>query len=127
MITRSIAIPANQRTSRQRSLRHCLSHLAIGKAIRKAVEAFFHFEYRATEARALWSERDQVWLGCETFLHWALFDAQIDIPWIVATSRDAPRGDEALRSAVRTELRAYWADRLASLPRRARPQWTPLP
>jgi hypothetical protein len=127
MTARSTVMSANGRTSRQRCMRCRSSQLAMGKAIRKAVQAFFHFEYRATEARALWCGTGRVWLGYETFLNWALFDAQIDIPWIVATSPDAPAGDDALRNAVRVELKACWTDKLASLPRRARPHWLPLP
>lgn len=127
MIAPFTKISAQERTLRQRSLRCRLSHVALGKAIQKAVDALFRFEYRATQARALWSETGRVWLGCETFLHWALLDAQVDIPWIVAKSPDAPQGDVALRDAVRAGLKAYWVDKLASLPSRARPQWLPLP
>jgi hypothetical protein len=127
MIARTALNSTHERTSRQLSLRRRLHQFAIAKAIQTAVDVFFRFEYRATQARALWSGTERVWLGCETFLQWALFDAQIDIPWIVATSRDAPQGDEALCDAVRAELRVYWARKLSSLPRRARPHWLPLP
>ena len=118
---------ADGRTSRQRSIRCRSSRLALGQAVRKAVNAFFRFRYRATQARALWCGTRRVWLGSDTFLHWALWDAQIDIPWVVATSPDAPEGEDALREAVCAELTAYWADKMASLPRRASPHWLPLP
>jgi hypothetical protein len=118
---------ANGRTSRQRSMRRRSSGLALGQAVRTAVNALFRFRYRATQARALWCGARHVWLGSETYLHWALCDAQIDIPWVVATSPDAPEGKDALRDAVCAELTAYWADKMASLPRRNRPRWLPLP
>ena len=117
----------NGRTSRQRSIRCRSIRLTLGQAVRKAVDAFFRFRYRATNANALWCGTRSVWLGNQTFLHWALWDAQIDIPWVVARSSDAPEGEDALRAAVCVELAAYWADRMASLPRRDRPRWLPLP
>lgn len=123
----STLIAARGRTSRQRSMRCRSSQLALGAAVRGAVHTFFRFRYRASQARALWCETGRVWLGRETFLHWALFDAQIDIPWVVATSPEAPDGDDALSEAVRAELTAYWAHELASLPRVDDPHWLPLP
>ena len=115
------------RTSRQRSLRCHSSQLVLAEAVRIAVHAFFHFRFRDCQARALWCESGRVWLGHETFLHWALFDAQVDIPWVVATSPDAPNDDDALREAVRAELATCWAHELASLPRTDDPRWLPLP
>ena len=66
-------------------------------------------------------------MGSKTFLNWALYDAYIDIPWMVAEAADAPDTAEELRAAVRDELIAYWADQLASLPCKATPHWPPLP
>lgn len=123
----STLMSTHGRTSRQRSLRCHSSQLTLGDAVRSAVRAFFRFRYRASQARALWCETGRVWLGRETFLYWALFDTRIDIPWVVATSPEAPEGDDALCEAVRAELTAYWADELASLPRMEHPHWLPLP
>jgi hypothetical protein len=103
------------------------SQLALAEAVRKAVHVLFRFRYRASQSKALWCGSGRVWLGRETFLHWALFDAQIDIPWVVATSREAPKDAKALREAVRAELAACWADDMDSLPRTENPNWYPLP
>lgn len=122
-----IARSAHGPTSRQRSSRCRFSHLSLESAVRSAVDVFFRFQYRDPGAKALWCGTQRVWLGRETFLHWALRDADIDIPWIVAAASDAPQGEDDLRVAVRAELTAYWAERTASLPRAAQPRWLPLP
>jgi hypothetical protein len=96
-------------------------------AVWAAVNSFFRFRYRATHAKALWCETKRVWLGNQTFLHWALWDAQIDIPWVVARSLEAPEGEVPLREAVCAELAAYWADKMESLPHKDNPGWFPLP
>lgn len=127
MSTPSTLMSLRGRTSRQRSMRCRSRQLALGMAVRSAVHAFFRFRYRASQTKALWCETGRVWLGRETFFHWALFDIQIDIPWVVATSPEAPESGDALCKAVRAELAAYWADELDSLPRRDQPRWLPLP
>lgn len=120
-------LSANRRTSRQRSMRYRSRQLALPEAVRKAVHVFFRFRYRARQSKALWCGSGRVWLGRETFLHWALFDDQIDIPWVVATSPEAPKDAKALRDAVRAELSDCWADEMASLPWAENPNWLPLP
>jgi len=95
--------------------------------VRSAVNVFFHFDRRATHGTALWSETERVWMGSQTFLYWAIRDAEIDIPWAVATASDAPEDVDLLREAVRVELLSYWKNQIASLPRRVFPRWLPLP
>jgi hypothetical protein len=111
----------------QRSLRRRTRHLSLRRAVRYAARAFFRFKYRGATASALWSSAEHVWMGRETFLHWALCDRAIDIPWIVALAEDAPSDPEELREAVGAELAAYWKKQLASLPRKGKPHWLPLP
>jgi len=118
---------ANAPTARQHSVRSRASRGSLECAVRFAVDVFFGFRYRSTGANALWCETERVWLGSQTFIHWALWDAEIGIPWTVATAADAPENPDELREAVRVELTAYWAKLLASLPREERPFWLPLP
>ena len=96
-------------------------------AVCHAADLLFCFKYRDSRSMALWCDTEHVWMGSETFLHWALCDADIDIPWVVATAPDAPPDADDLREAVRAELRAYWAERTASLPHTKLPRWMPLP
>jgi hypothetical protein len=96
-------------------------------AVRLAAFVFFRFTHRKQCAEALWSATERVWLGSETFFHWAMSDAEIDIPWTVATAADAPETAAELREAVRAELTVYWKDKMASLPNKERPRWLPLP
>jgi hypothetical protein len=91
------------------------------------VDLFFRFTHRHPRAKVLWSHTAQVWMGSETYLNWALGDSQIDIPWIVATTLNAPEDANELREVVHTELEAYWKDRIASLSSKARPSWRALP
>lgn len=123
----AVSLPAMRPGPRQRVLRRRSRRLSLKQAVRHAVDMLFRFEYRAPRAEALWCESKRVWLGSETFLYWALWDSEIDIPWAVAMALDAPQGADDLREAVRAELTAYWADRTASLPRKAKPHWLPLP
>ncbi|NUQ61645.1 MAG: hypothetical protein HUU20_04100 [Pirellulales bacterium] len=123
----SVSVPSHGPTLRQRSLRHRLRSLPLAGAVHLAAEAFFRFRYRAVRADALWSETEHVWLGSETFLHWAMWDAAIDIPWVVAAAADAPPDGDELRKAVRAELKAYWTEQVAGLPRKKSPGWLPLP
>jgi hypothetical protein len=123
------SIPSSERvsTGRQRSIRRHVRKLSLKSAVRLAVDVSFRFKFRAIRGPALWSESERVWLGRETFFYWSTSAADIDIPWAVATADGAPRDAEQLRHAVHSELASYWADRLASLPRRGCPQWLPLP
>ena len=96
-------------------------------AIRFAVDVCFRFDFRAMRGPSLWSKTERVWLGSNTFLHWAMCLEDIDIPWTVATAPGAPKDVEQLREEVLTELVAYWDDRLTALPKREQPNWLPLP
>ncbi len=127
MKPQQIVPPPNGPTPRQRSVRHRASRLYLASAVRFAAQAFFGFTHRGEPAEALWSGREGVWLGSQTFLHWAMCDAHADIPWLVAAATDAPKTAHELREAVRAELIAYWAEELAVLPRTNRPAWSPLP
>jgi hypothetical protein len=60
-------------------------------------------------------------------MHWAMAEARIDIPRIVADADGAPDNPDELHQAVHLELTAYWSDRLASLPPKSTPGWMPLP
>jgi len=117
----------NGPTPRQRSLRHRASRLSLRRAVRLAVHAFFHFTHRAERTNALWSHSERVWLGNQTYLSWAMRDAAIDVPWLVADAADAPETPDELHQAIRAELTAYWAEQLASLPRKSTPGWLALP
>lgn len=114
-------------TGRQRSIRRRSCSLSLKDAIQMAADRCFRFRCRALEGKALWSETERVWLGSETFLHWAMWLKDIDIPWAVATAVGAPRDIDQLRGVVLAELTAYWAEQLAFLPRREQPRWLPLP
>jgi hypothetical protein len=114
-------------TGRQRSIRRHARGLPLKHAVRSAVDVCFRFTCRTVEGKALWSETEQAWLGKNTFLHWALWLKDIDIPWAVATATGAPEDLERLREAVRKELTSYWTERMAALPRRSQPHWLPLP
>ncbi|MGA2259220.1 MAG: hypothetical protein ABSG53_31490 [Thermoguttaceae bacterium] len=114
-------------TCRQRSIRRRARQYSLKKAVRFAVDVCFRFSGRAVQVKALWSETERVWLGSKTFLDWAMWIENIDIPWVVATAAGAPTDVEELRDAVLAELNSYWADRLAALPSKERPNWLPLP
>ena len=127
MKSHRIPPPPNGPTRRQLSVRDRASRLYLHAAVRLAAQAFFRFTHRAQRANALWCHSERVWLGSQTFLNWAMCDAEIDIPWMVADAADAPETADALHEAVRAELIAYWAEQLASLPRKSTPTWPPLP
>jgi hypothetical protein len=95
--------------------------------VRRAVDGLFRFSHRANNAKALWSQSGAVWLGRTTFLHWALDDSSIDIPWVIAGVADTPEHAVELRAAVKSELTDYWADLLGALPRKSTGNWLPLP
>ncbi|MBW3595990.1 MAG: hypothetical protein KY475_01800 [Planctomycetes bacterium] len=122
------ALPTTQNHTRgQRRLRDHLGGRSLRSGVRMAARSFFGFTHRAAVGEALWSERERVWLGRKTFLHWALNDTAIDIPWLVTEANNAPDTDDELESAVRRELVKFWTDQLASLPRKNTPSWLPLP
>jgi hypothetical protein len=128
MIFASLVIPSAESPSgRQRSLRCRTRHLSLRSAVRVAADGFFGFRNGASKTPSLWSSVEHVWLGRETFLHWAMWDAEINIPWVVAEAVDAPRSLKELRAAVGEELAAYWKSRLNLLPREGTPCWPPLP
>ena len=114
-------------TNRQRSIRRHCCKLALKNAVRFAADVCFRFRCRAIQGKALWSDAERVWLGRDTFLHWAISLEDIDIPWAVATAAGAPMDVEQLRGAVHAELVSYWVERLAALPRQKCPNWLPLP
>jgi len=119
--------PARRPNFRQRMIRRRARHMSLATAVYFAVQASFCFTHRAAKAQALWSHSEHVWLGRETFLHWACCDRGIDIPWVVEHSIDAPAVVEPLSAAVRKELTAYWERQLHVLPRADQPSWLPLP
>ena len=115
------------RTPRQQSVRNRASRLYLHGAVNLAAQTFFRFTHRAKRAEALWSNSERVWMGSRTFLNWAMCDAGIDIPWMVADAADAPERADELHKALRVELTAYWAEQLAALPPKTTPTWQPLP
>lgn len=127
MKTKRVPSPSNGPTPRQRNVRHRASRLSLRRGVRLATDAFFDFTHRSDQAKALWSRSDRVWMGSQTFLNWAMCDASIDIPWLVAEVGDAPETLDELHRAVRAELAAYWAEQLESLPSKSTPRWPPLP
>jgi hypothetical protein len=127
MNAKPILPPPNGPSARQRAVRRRARGRPLQRAVWLAADAFFQFTHRATRGKALWSDSERAWLGSQTFLDWAMSDAEIHIPWVVATAADAPNAPDELRKAVQTELIAYWADQMASLPRKSNPHWLPLP
>jgi hypothetical protein len=114
-------------TARQRSIRRRARRYSLQKAVRFAVDVYFRFSGRSGQTKALWSEKERVWMGSKTFLDWAMMIENIDIPWAVATAAGAPSDVAQLRDAVLVELNSYWANRLEVLPAREWPNWLPLP
>jgi hypothetical protein len=119
--------PSRRPTYRQRWRRQRSRHLTLRRAVRHAVDVFFRFTDRDSSAKSLWCESERVWLGRTTFLHWALRDPEIDIPWVVAWAADAPAAADDLLEAVRDELTAYWTIQSARLPCGTKPGWLSLP
>jgi hypothetical protein len=116
-----------EHTSRQLRLRKRLGGQPLHRAVRQAVRAQFGFSHRTRDGQALWSHREHVWLGVATFLHWAMYDAQIDIPWLVSEASGVPGTDDEAQDAIRHELLVVWQERLDSLPSKSKPAWLPLP
>ena len=114
-------------TSRQLTIRNHASRLPLRGAVRLAVHALFQFTHRAERATALWCGSERVWLGRQTFLTWAMWDAGIDVPWLVAGAADAPQTTDELREAIHAELIAYWKEQLDRLPSKSTPRWLALP
>jgi hypothetical protein len=111
----------------QQRLRRRLDGQSLRRAVRQAVHSRFGFTHRAREGESLWSGRAHVWLGRATFLHWAMHDAMIDIPWLVGLAAGARGTDDERQEAIRRELLVVWSERLASLPSRGTPAWLSLP
>lgn len=111
----------------QRRLRRRTNGKELEAAVAQAADSLFNFTHRANNAKALWSDTMVVWLGRSTFLHWALHDDDINIPWIVAKACDVPGNSRDLRQQVQTHLTAYFATHLSSLPRKSPGNWLPLP
>ena len=101
--------------------------MSFKAAVRLVADTLFHFTHRATEGKSLWSDSVRVWMGSATFVYWAMEHVDMDIPRIVAGTDGAPDTREDLHERVRLELLAYWANCLASLPRKSTPGWMPLP
>jgi hypothetical protein len=119
--------PCRVHTPGQQRLRNRLGSHSLRQAVRRAVHSQFGFTHRAEDGQSLWSHREHVWLGRTTFLHWALYDAMIDIPYLVSQASGAPGTDDERQEAVLKELLAVWHERLASLPSKSSPAWLPLP
>ena len=127
MRTRTIPAYPDSSTARQQFLRRHACNLPLRNAVRFAADACFRFSGRGMNNRSLWSEAERVWLGPATFLHWAMWLEEINIPWTVATAAGAPQDAQRLHDAVHAELLVYWDDQMASLPSQKCPQWLPLP
>ena len=112
---------------RQRRVQRRARRMGFKAAVRFAADVLFGFTHRATRSDALWSDSARVWLGSATFIHWAMGEVHLDIPRIVAETDGAPDDADELHEAAHAELTAYWADCLASLPRKSTPRWMPLP
>lgn len=119
--------PGHAHSGRQKAVRRHSVGLPLKSAVRFAAQVFFHFDRRASGRNSLWSAAQRVWMGSETFMHWAILDAEIDIPWLVATAAGLPEDEGQQREAIRRELVDYWTDRIAVLPTGGRPRWLPLP
>jgi hypothetical protein len=119
-------LPSNLNT-RQQAIGRQVGGRSLRRAVRLAAFAFFGFTHSNSSGEALWSDRQRVWLGKKTFIHWAMSDPDIDIPRTIATAANVPATPEALRRVVRRELDQYWSDKLTSLPPREAPGWMPLP
>jgi len=120
-------VPQDELNARQRAISRQVGGQTLPRAVRMAVFGFFRFTHANDTGDALWSERQRVWLGKKTFMHWAMLDPTIDIPRTVKTAADLPATPAMLRTSIRRELQRYWFQKLKSLPRRAAPGWMPLP
>lgn len=127
MPSHSLPPPNAEHTPDQFRLRDRIDGRSLRRAVQLAVHSRFGFTHCADAGEALWSNREQVWLGRATFLHWSMYEAAIDIPWLVSGAEGAPDTDDELQTAVRVELIALWKQNLASLPCKNTPAWLPLP
>lgn len=116
----------SSKSTSQKNLREKLDGVDFSEALPQAVNRMFRFTHRAKDAKALWANSHNVWLGRTTFLHWSLND-EFDLPWILAKTKNAPRSREDLNKRVEEELAVYFAARLTELPKRATGNWLPLP
>ena len=112
MLAQSISPRSGRLSASQRRVQRRVRRLCFKAAVRLAADAQFRFTHRATQGKALWSDSVGVWLGNATFIHWAMGEARIDIPRIVAETDGAPESEDEFHKAVHLELMAYWADRL---------------
>ena len=127
MWAQQISAATDDLSARQRRVQRRARRLCFKAAVHLAADALFCFTHRATQGKSLWSDSVGVWLGNTTFINWAMGEARIDIPRIVADTDGAPDNEDGLHEAVHLELKAYWAERLASLPPKSTPGWLPLP
>ena len=127
MLAQRISPAPGGLSASQRRVQRRARQLSFKAAVPVAVDALFGFTHRASGGKALWSNTVSVWLGNATFMYWALGEARIDIPRIVAETEGAPDNADELQEAVHLELKAYWADCLDSLPAKSTPGWLPLP
>jgi hypothetical protein len=119
--------PRRSLTPRQETIRRHAGERSLRGAVRLASFGFFRFTHCSSAGNALWSEAQQVWLGKATFLHWSMFDPEIELPRVVDIATNAPKAPDELHRVLRKELSAYWADQLSSLPSREHSGWLPLP
>ena len=116
-----------ERTRQQETVRESVQDLDFDAAVLKAIRSMFRFTYRAQGSSALWSETHVVWLGRNTFVHWCLDDAEVDIPWIVSGTNGAPANQAELRKRVRDLGIKFFNRRLSDLSTRSTGSWLPLP
>jgi hypothetical protein len=127
MAFESVVDPGETHSTGQQRLRRRLGGQPLRRAVREAVRSRFGFTHRARQGESLWSGREHVWLGRATFLHWAMHDAMIDIPWLVGLARGDGATEHERQDEVCRELHLLWRQRLASLPSKSTPAWLPLP
>lgn len=114
------------RSQSQTIMREKLTGVDFSEALPQAVERMFRFTHRAKDAKALWANSHNVWLGRTTFVHWSV-NEEFDIPWILSKTKNAPRNREDLKKRVEEELMTYFMARLSVLPKRQTGNWLPLP
>ncbi len=114
------------RTQGQIKLREKVTGVDFTEALPQVVNRLFRFTHRAKDAKALWANSHNVWLGRATFLHWSL-NSEFDVPWIMSKTKNAPRSRVDLNKRIEKELAEYFAERLTELPKRGTGNWLPLP
>ena len=116
----------SSKTTGQNNLRDKVTGVDFSEALPQVVNRLFRFTHRAKDAKALWANSHNVWLGRTTFLHWSL-NEEFDVPWIMSKTKNAPRNREDLNKRIEEELATYFAERLGELPKRGTGNWLPLP